>query len=96
MGEGRHGDLAMQRAQMLERPSTSVLFHRETHKTKIPARFPGRKSDLSDLRTKKPISGKPEIGAHVPNFNLPSALICISVSRAEPRFQVNKQKGVKS
>jgi len=54
---------------------------RPATKSKARRGFPGGKLDLSDLRSKKPISGKPEIGAHFANFNLPSALISRVVSR---------------
>jgi hypothetical protein len=36
---------------------------------KTPARFPARKSGLPDLRNKKPILGRPGIGAHFVSFN---------------------------
>ena len=54
---------------------------RPATKSKARRGFPPRTSDLSDLRIKKPISGKPEIGVHFANFNFPSKLIYRLVSR---------------
>jgi len=45
------------------------LNHTEPPQKAKPGAVSRRKSDLSDLRMKKPISGKPEIGAHFANFN---------------------------
>jgi hypothetical protein len=75
-------------AGAMQRPQGWRLYCSESRPIPLPNKKPGqrspaRKSGLPDLRTKKPISGRPEIGAHFVSFNFTNAPI--RAARSSPR-----------